>query len=218
MQYNRGGIVQIYAEAALPRKIMSSPRRSYAQLQQALALAEAVTERTLCEMLALRQSLQANNSDVADKQQTQQQLHQLIKQSQRTSTGFAVLFVQLDQFRAIYQQHGAVVAKQISDLVLTKLVAAVRACDLVNQRANGQFLILITDVKRIYDAVLVAEKLMQKLGLLDDLCPQPQPISASIGISRFPQDGLEAGLLIERAAAAMSHAESRGGNQFSLLR
>ena len=163
MQYNRGGIVQIYAEAALPRKIMSSPRRSYAQLQQALAVAEAVTERTLCEMLALRQSQQGHNSDVADKQQTQQQLHQLIKQSQRTSTGFAVLFVQLDQFRAIYQQHGAVVAKQISDLVLTKLVAAVRACDLVNQRANGQFLILITDVKRIYDAVLVAEKLMQKL-------------------------------------------------------
>ena len=90
MQYNRGGIVQIYAEAALPRKIMSSPRRSYAQLQQALALAEAVTERTLCEMLALRQSQQGHNSDVADKPQTQQQLHQLIKQSQRTSTGFAV--------------------------------------------------------------------------------------------------------------------------------
>lgn len=218
MQHKLNTISQIHAVAPLPAKITISPRRSYAELQQALVRAEAITERTLCEMLALRQSQQDNGSDIADTPPIQQQLRLLIKQSQRNGNGFAVLFVQLAQYQDIYQRHGAAIAKQVSELTLARLAAAVRTCDMVSQQADDQFLLLITDVKRVYDVVLVAEKLLQKLQQLSGLSPQPLAIAVSIGISRYPHDGTDATLLTERAAAAMLHAQHRGGNQFSLLR
>lgn len=206
-------------DSAVPQGpiILNLPRRSYAELQQALARAEKVTERTLCELLALRQEQQGNNTDIADKPQMQQQLRLLIKQTQRNGSGFAVLFVQLDHYQRVFQQHGAVLAKQLTELTLARLSDVLRECDIISQQADDQFLLLITDVKRIYDVVLVAEKLLQKLAVAHGLSLHPSALSVSIGISRCPQDGLDAGLLTERAAAAMLHAQHRGGNQFSLL-
>ncbi|KKO45120.1 hypothetical protein WG68_11840 [Arsukibacterium ikkense] len=220
MQSKPNGISHIYGVwPILHHKILLAPRRSYAQLEQALQRAEDLTERTLCEMLALRQSQQsAEHTDTPDKQHMRRQLQFMIKQAQRHSHGFALLFVQLDHYQNIGQRYGITVAKQVSELTLARMLAVVRECDSISQQADGQFLLLITDVSRIYDAVLVAEKLMQKLTLLNGICPEPLDITASIGISRFPEDGNDASLLIERAAAAMLHAQSRGGNQFSLLR
>lgn len=210
-------ISHIYSMLPQEPKILRPPRRSYAELQQALQRAESITERTLCEMLALRQSLQ-DSSDLINRSQIQQQLRSLIKQSQRNGSGFAVLFVQLDHYQDIYQQHGAAIAQQVCKLTLARLTSVVRTCDIVSQQADDQFLLLITDVKRVYDVVLVAEKLLQELAQVSGLSPQPLVVGASIGISRYPQDGAEASLLTERAAAATLHAQHRGGNQYSLLR
>ena len=209
-----------HINAALPlsANIKTVPRRSYAELQQALIRAETITERTLCEMLALRQSQHANNHRVANAAQLQQQLQVLIKQSQRSGSGFALLFVQLDQYPQLYQQYGAVFAKQVTELTLARLGAVVRACDMVSQQADDQFVLLITEVKRIYDVVLVAEKLMDKLAQLNGLSQQPLAIEVSIGISRYPHDGNDGTVLTERAAAALLHAQHRGGSQFSFLR
>lgn len=218
MQPKNRPISHIYAVAPSVAKITTLPRRSYAELQQALARAEAITERTLCQLLALQQNQQADANDASGSLQVHHQLCLLIKQAQRHNSGFAVLFVQLDHYQHIFQQYGAAKAKQVSELTLARLTALVRDCDIVSQLAGDQFLLLITDVKRIYDVVLVAEKLIQKLALLNGLCQQPLAIAVSIDISRYPEDGADARILTERAAAALLTAQHRGGNQFSLLR
>ena len=220
MQSQPNTISHIYGVWPILRhNILLAPRPCYAQLKQALERAEALTERTLCELLALRQSQHSSDqSETSDKLQMQRQLQFMIKQAQRHSHGFALLFVELDHYQDIELHYGAAVAKQVSELTRARMLAVVRDCDSISQQADGQFLLLITDVSRIYDAVVVAEKLMQKLKLCSGICPEPLDITASIGISRFPEDGNDAMLLIERAAAAMLHAQSRGGNQFSLLR
>jgi len=129
-----------------------------------------------------------------------------------------VLFVQLDHYKNIYDCHGTAIAKQVSEATLAQMLATLRDCDSISQQADDQFLLLITDVSRIYDAVLVAEKLKHKLSILHSISLMPLQITASIGISRFPQDGNDAGMLVDRAAAALLHAQNRGGDQFSLLR
>ncbi|WP_213997714.1 GGDEF domain-containing protein [Arsukibacterium sp.] len=199
--------------------ILLSPRRSYNELEQALRRAEQLTERTLVELLALQQQQQqARDSDTTDKSQMQRQLHFMIKQGQRHEKRFALLLVELDHYQQILAQYGAATARQIVELALARMTGVIRECDSISQQGEGQFLLLITDVTRIYDVVLVAEKLMQKLALLNGICPEQLGIEVSIGISRFPEDGNEAGLLAERAAAAMRYAQRRGGNQFSFLR
>ncbi|HEX5792146.1 MAG TPA: GGDEF domain-containing protein [Rheinheimera sp.] len=218
MQHKASTISHI--DCILPQlpKILTLPRRSYAELQTALHLAERITERTLCELLALRQSGQSGNDAEVSATLQVQQLQFMLKLAKRYNKRFALLFVQLDHYQHIRSSYGAQLAKQVSDLVLARLTAVVRDCDSVCRQANDTFLLLISDVTRIYDAVLVAEKVMQKLASLTGLCQQPLVLSVSIGISRFPEDGNDAILLTERAAAAMLHAQHRGGNQFSLLR
>lgn len=219
MQNKRSEITQIHGALPLAKKILLSPRRSYAELEQALQKAESITERTLCELLALQQSqLTAKNAEAVEKLKIQPQLNYMIKQAQRHGTSFAVLLVQLDHFKSIEDSHGAAVSHQVSEATFARIVATLRDCDSISQKADDQFLLLITDVSRVYDAVLVAEKLKQKLSILPDISVLPQGITVSIGISRFPQDGNDASVLIERATAALLHAQNRGGNQFSLLR
>ncbi|MDP2714260.1 GGDEF domain-containing protein [Rheinheimera sp.] len=219
MQNKAGAISHIHCMLPQQPKILRPPRRSYAELQQALQRAESITERTLCELLALRQSQQSgNDADASDTLQAEQLLRFMLKQAKRYNKGFAVLFVQLDHYKPIRDNYGAQLARQVSDLALARLTAVVRDCDSVCRQADDTFLLLISDVTRIYDAVLVAEKVIQKLALLNGLVQEQLALSVSIGISRYPEDGTEAALLIERAAAALLHAQSCGGNQFSLLR
>ena len=215
MQSKPGFISHIHSLLPQESKILRQPRRSYAELQRALQRAEGITERTLCELLALRQSQQSGSD--ADTS-VQQQLRFMLKQAKRYNKGFALLFVQLDHFKQIRNSYGARLAQQVSDLVLARLIAVVRDCDSVCRQTDDTFLLLISDVTRIYDAVLVAEKVMQKLALLNGLVQEQLVLSVSIGISRYPEDGIEASLLIERAASALLHAQGCGGNQFSLLR
>jgi len=101
-------------------------------------------------MLALRQSQQQGaDTDIGNNLQLHQQLQSAIKHAQRHSHGFACLSVQLDNFKRIQHSFGADVAKQLSEQTLACLHAAVRDCDVVSQQADGQFLLLITDVSRI---------------------------------------------------------------------
>ena len=219
MQSKPGFISHIHSLLPHESKILRQPRRSYAELQRALQRAESITERTLCELLALRQSQQSgNDADTPDTLQAEQLLRFMLKQAKRYNKGFALLFVQLDHFKQIRNSYGVRLAQQVSDLVLARLTAVVRDCDSVCRQADDIFLLLISDVTRIYDAVLVAEKVMQKLALLNGLVQEQLVLSVSIGISRYPEDGIEASLLIERAASALLHAQGCGGNQFSLLR
>ena len=219
MQSKPNVISHIYGELPVRQKILLTPRRSYNELEQALHRAEQLTERTLVQLLTLQQQQQvARHSDTTDKLQIHRQLQFMIKQGQRHDKSFALLVVELDHYQQILAEYVAATARQVIELTQARMAGVIRDCDSISQQGDSQFLLLITDVTRIYDVVLVAEKLMQKLALLNGICPQPMSIEVSIGISRFPDDGNEAVLLVERAAAAMRHAQRRGGNQFSFLR
>ncbi|WP_372626887.1 GGDEF domain-containing protein [Arsukibacterium sp.] len=218
MQHKAGAISTIYCEIPATDNIRVIPRRSYSELEHALKCAEQHAERTLVELLALQQQQQlAGYKDTADKSDMQRQLQFMIKQSQRQDKSFALLVVELDHYQQILTQYGVETARQVVELGLERITSVIRDCDSISHQGEGRFLLLVTDVTRIYDVVLVSEKLMQKLALLNGICPQPLGIEVSIGISRFPQDGSKAVLLVEKAAAAMRHAQRRGGNQFSLL-
>lgn len=198
---------------------LNPPERSYAELQQQLEQAEKITELALSELVALRQSQPWGHNTAAESiLKIQHQLQFILNHAQRHNSRFALLFVQLDHFDSFLDMGDALMPKKVSELTRSRLSAAVRQCDSICQLADDQFLLLITDVKRILDTALVAEKLMRHLEMPHDLPLQYTQLSVSIGISRYPEDGSDAMVLIERASAAMQHAKNRGGRQFSLLR
>lgn len=136
-----------------------------------------------------------------------------LKEAQRTGELFAVMFVDLDRFKTINDSLG----HNTGDLLLKgfarRLSGAVRASDTVARYAADQFVIVLRHVIQKEDVLRIARKLneslAQPLGLDNGREVQ---ITASIGISFYPDDGTEPDVLIKHAEQAMYEAKGLGRN------
>jgi diguanylate cyclase (GGDEF)-like protein len=199
-------------------------------------LAEHAPDRTLLHAADL---LAANENLVLAAMQTQTKMQELARASQRdvlTDTPnrtlmldrfkyaiamaqrhakqIAVFFVDLDDFKLINDTHGHAVGDAVLQRVARQLESAVRASDTVSRHGGDEFLVLLSEVSHRPDVTAIAAKILSALakpGLAGDRMP---PISASVGISIYPNDGTEAAVLINRADAAMYRAKAAGHNRF----
>jgi diguanylate cyclase len=131
---------------------------------------------------------------------------QAIQLAKRNATRLAVLFIDLDNFKQINDTLGHAVGDDVLKMTTRCLSDAVRAVDTVSRHGGDEFLVLLAGVASTEDAVAVADKISAALaGLkLPPLIGEPaQKLSASIGISIYPDHGTDCGTLIERADAAM---------------
>ena len=134
---------------------------------------------------------------------------QAITAARRRGGRLALLFLDLVDFKQVNDSRGHAVGDAVLQQVARRLRAAVREVDTVSRHGGDEFLILLTEVSQRDDAAHLAEKLLATLA-------EPEPaqqwagMSASIGISLFPDDGDDARTLIERADAAMYLAKRQG--------
>src|ERR1700722_2629002 len=138
-----------------------------------------------------------------------------IAMAQRHAKQIAVLFVDLDDFKLINDTHGHAVGDAVLQRVARRLESAVRASDTVSRHGGDEFLVLLTEVSHRPDVTAIAAKILSALakpGLAGDHMP---PISASVGISIYPNDGTDAAALINRADPAMYRAKAAGHNPFA---
>jgi diguanylate cyclase len=133
-------------------------------------------------------------------------LEHAMQMARRNSTRLAVLFIDLDNFKQINDTLGHSVGDQVLKMATRCLTESVRAVDTVSRHGGDEFLVLLADVSLAHDAVAVAEKIGAALGGLMSPTRPGEPalrLSASIGISIFPDHGNDSATLIERADAAM---------------
>jgi diguanylate cyclase (GGDEF)-like protein len=126
-------------------------------------------------------------------------LTRAIAAASRSGTRLALLFVDLDDFRRINDTLGHVAGDRILRRVAHRLLAAVRPIDTVSRHAGDAFLILLPEVSQTADATTVAAKMSAALAAPTREDGHPIRLSASIGISHFPDDGTTADTLIDRA-------------------
>jgi diguanylate cyclase len=130
-------------------------------------------------------------------------LAQAIANAKRHGAQVALLFLDLNGFKQINDTFGHAVGDLALQLVATRLQASVRETDTVSRHGGDEFLILLAEVFQAADAVLVAEKVAMALAAPSHVGGHDVELAASIGISLYPGDGLDAQTLIERADAAM---------------
>ena len=131
---------------------------------------------------------------------------QAIQMAKRNATRLAVLFIDLDNFKKINDTLGHAVGDQVLQMTTRCLVDAVRGVDTVSRHGGDEFLVLLVGVVLAEDALAVAEKIGAALAGLKSPSRPGEPalrLSASIGISFFPDHGIDSSTLIERADAAM---------------
>ena len=138
-----------------------------------------------------------------------------ITTAERHSTRLALLYLDIDNFKQINDTLGHTVGDEVLQQVAQCLTASVREADTVSRQGGDEFLVLLTEIAQPADAVRVAEKVLAALEAQDKLDDRALPLSVSIGISVYPDDGSDADTLIDNADAAMYRAKRQGAGGFA---
>ncbi len=144
-------------------------------------------------------------------------LETIIREATRNGECFAVLFIDLDHFKTINDTHGHAAGDQVLRMVTQRLCGSIRASDTVARYAGDEFTVVLRHVVKNEDVSRVAEKIVQlmesPLYLEDGTSLQ---VTASIGLSFFPDDASDAQTLLKHADEAMYAAKHLGRNNFHI--
>jgi diguanylate cyclase (GGDEF)-like protein len=139
---------------------------------------------------------------------------QAVAAARRHGAMLAVLFLDLNNFKQINDALGHAIGDDVLRRAAHCFVTAVRAEDTVSRHGGDEFLILLTEVSEASDAVLVAEKAIAALGTPHRVGDHILRLTASVGISIYPEDGTDPETLIACADRAMYRAKSHGLGSF----
>ena len=153
-------------------------------------------------------------TDLPNQSLFKDRLKQAIALSHRNNQMQAVLLLNLDRFKTINDSLGYFAGDRLLQSVAQRLTSLVRDCDTVARFGSDEFAILLTQISRAQDAANTARALKEALFQPYIFEDQEICVSASIGISVYPQDGRDTATLLKSAGAALDRAKEQGGNNY----
>lgn len=162
------------------------------------------------ERLALHDSL----TGLVNRAELQRRCDMAIGLATRTGRMVAVLFIDLDGFKAVNDQYGHASGDELLQLVSERIYHQQRAIDTVGRIGGDEFVVLLTELDRREDAASSAERILAALSRPFKLDTCEVVVGASIGIACTPQDGDRSQALIANADAAMYAAKSSQRNSW----
>ncbi|MFI4932283.1 MAG: EAL domain-containing protein [Burkholderiales bacterium] len=141
-------------------------------------------------------------------------LNHVIALARRNQRKFAVLFIDLDRFKFINDSLGHEAGDALLCEVAKRLKESLRASDIVARLGGDEFVMLLQDLGSSEQAGVIARKLLSAVIKPIELNGQECRVTASIGISVFPDDAPDEASLMTHADLAMYHAKEEGKNNF----
>lgn len=141
-------------------------------------------------------------------------LEQALGHAQRENHQLALLFIDLDHFKDINDTRGHDIGDQLLQQVAKRLKASVRESDTVSRLGGDEFTVILADMVEGMSANLIARNILQALTQPFAIAGQDAHLSASIGITVYPQDGATPTALLKNADTAMYQAKNSGRNAF----
>lgn len=143
-----------------------------------------------------------------------QRLSHAIEQSRRHERRLAVLFIDLDRFKVINDTLGHDAGDELLREAARRFRSALRTSDTVARLGGDEFVVLIEEVPDPLYVGGLAQKLISTLQAGFMLSGREYHISASIGVSTFPDDAEDMQTLLKNADIAMYRAKEQGRNMF----
>jgi diguanylate cyclase (GGDEF)-like protein/PAS domain S-box-containing protein len=139
-------------------------------------------------------------------------LSQALALAHRTGRGVAVLFLDLDQFKFVNDHFGHTAGDELLRSVTARLTAELNEGDTLARLGGDEFVAALWDTAEAASVMETAQRLLKCLSRPIRVDGQNLQVSASIGISRYPQDGDTAEQLLKNADAAMYRVKHLGRN------
>ena len=145
-------------------------------------------------------------------------LTRAIALAERHHKPLAVLFLDVDGFKAVNDSLGHAAGDAILRSIAARLGAAIRKSDTVSRYSGDEFVIVLPEIEQGDDAAVVARKLVRAASGPHRIEARNITVTASVGIALYPDDGRDAETLIKNADAAMYDAKRTGIGSFRLFR
>lgn len=143
----------------------------------------------------------------------EERLRQALADSARSGGRCALLFIDLDGFKAVNDGFGHACGDQLLRLVARRIQGVLRASDTVARLGGDEFVVIATDLGQPEITRALADKLLAVLNQPVELEGRKVGVSASIGIALHPDDGADADALLRAADQAMYAAKNGGKNR-----
>ncbi|RZA29868.1 MAG: bifunctional diguanylate cyclase/phosphodiesterase, partial [Lysobacteraceae bacterium] len=141
-------------------------------------------------------------------------MHHALATWRRQHDSFALLFVDLDRFKAINDNNGHRAGDAVLREVATRLRGCVRGVDTISRLGGDEFVVLLADIGGVDQAAHVANAVMQAVSRPIEVSGHVLTLSASIGVAICPTDGSDVDTLMHHADVAMYHAKESGRSSF----
>jgi len=144
-------------------------------------------------------------------------LSQAMVQTERRNKTLAVVFLDLDGFKAINDNYGHDVGDKLLVTVAKRMEEALREGDTIARFGGDEFIAVLTDLEKIEDCEPVLERLLTAASDVVTIDKKQLHVSTSIGITTYPQDNVGTELLVRHADQAMYIAKQSGKNRYHLF-
>ncbi len=144
----------------------------------------------------------------------QDRLNQALAQAERKKLQVAVLYMDLDRFKNINDMLGHSSGDALLRQASTRLQACIRKTDTLARLGGDEFTVVLSELNDPQDAMRVATKLIETMRAPFHVDRQELFVTLSLGISIYPDDGVESDTLMANADAAMYRAKETGRDNF----
>jgi diguanylate cyclase (GGDEF)-like protein/PAS domain S-box-containing protein len=201
---------EVYAERLTINTIFDAGGKPHRHV----ALFSDITEKKHSEELIWRQANFDSLTGLPNRRMFHDRLDQELKKARRSFVPLALMFLDLDEFKGINDTLGHDMGDELLKEVTRRLHVCVREADTVARLGGDEFTVILTNLTDAHGVERVAKGILRELAEPFNLGGTTIRITASIGITVYPDDGTTFDELMKNADQAMYAAKNQGRNRY----
>jgi diguanylate cyclase (GGDEF)-like protein/PAS domain S-box-containing protein len=200
-----------------PIEIMLSPLKGAEGILVTAAIRD-ITTRKKAEALMVHSSEHDFLTGLPNRMLLCDRVNQAIRMAIRHKRKVAVLFLDLDGFKHINDSLGHPTGDKLLQSVGKRLVDCVRGSDTVSRQGGDEFVVLLSEEEDSEDASITAKRMLRAVAEAHFIDQHDLHVTCSVGVSVYPDDGLNAETLIKNADTAMYQAKENGRQTYQYFK
>ena len=208
------GILTLLHDVSEKKRISEIQKQYTFKLQESnVKLKNEITDRILAEDKIQHYIYYDSLTDLCNRKKMQEDINILLDNKKEK---FAVLFMDLDKFKSANDNYGHLAGDNVLKTVAGRLKSIIRSTDTVYRIGGDEFIIILRNLKELANAEKIADAIKNVLTVAFTYKENKIFVSACIGISIYPEHGIDEDTLIKRADLAMYELKRKGGNGYKI--
>ncbi|MFO1195240.1 MAG: EAL domain-containing protein [Rhodoferax sp.] len=196
---------------------VSMVTRERGQVIRRTSIIQDITARKQSEALVWQQANFDTLTGLPNRRMLRDRLEQELRKSRRDGRQIAILFIDLDHFKEVNDTLGHDAGDALLVEAARRIRGCVRATDTVARMGGDEFTVVLAELHDGEHLERIVQGLLHALAALFQIGDEQVYVSASIGITMYPQDATEVESLFKNADQALYAAKGAGRNRFSFF-